>query len=260
MIAASMGLTGCGGDERYENVTADERVEVPAATVDPAQPRPASYDAWANRDRNAPFQTVKFGETLVRVPTGYIRLLDGPRPEQFDKRGSAALQTTLLLETLLPGFPTHDQYKNWKNPGGNNGVYVRFSKGPLAGGLGLVDEEAVLRHPIFQAILGSANNIDELNDLGLKQYSNQARPYADVVYIPVGDDFRAPNGDLMPMICTARPRSSGSACRVSYLAADGLSVDYSFPLQHIARWKEVRLFVLDTVQIERATHERATGS
>ncbi len=248
-LIAALLATGCGADKQYDNVSANGEVETPAAPVDPTPPRKASYDPWENRDRNAPFQTVKFGETVVKVPTGYIRLLDDPRPEQFDKRGSAALQTTLLLATLLPGFPTHDQYKNWKNPGGYNAVYVNFAEGSSKGRWDLVDEQAVLRHQFFYIILGSAPNVAELNDLRLKRYSNKARPYAEVVYIPVGDQYRAPNGDLMPIICPPRPRGSIDSCRVGYLAADGLSVNYSFPLQHLARWKEVRQFVLDTVQI-----------
>lgn len=248
MVAA---LAGCGADTQYDNESANAEVEVPAAPVDPTLQRPTSYDAWANRDRNAPFQTVKLGETVVRVPTGYIRLLDMPRPEQFDKRGEAALQTTLLLETLLPGFPTHSQYKNWKNPGGNSGVYVRFSEVSSASRLSLTDEEAVLRHQLFHMILGTAPRVEELSDLELKRYSNKASPHGEVVYIPVGDQYRAPNGDLMPIICPPRARSSIDSCRVGYLAADELSVNYSFPFQYLARWKDVRQFVLDTVQIVR---------
>jgi len=216
-----------------------------------------------SRDYTAPFQIVKFSKASVKVPSGYVRLLNDSLPADLTGQGLTATKTQLLLETLMPGFPTHDQYKDWKNPGGHNEVYIRFSDDPEIkfnpGTEAMINDDAVLRLPIVKAVIGNKYNYDELYDLGLRRYTSTLSPNSDVLYISQDINFRAPNGEIMPILCPARPRSNDK-CRVSYVAAESLSVAYSFPPQYLSNWKEIRQFVLDTVQVINWGHTANQGA
>ncbi len=251
---------GCGADKQHDNVAANGEVEAaPAAPVDPTPQRPTASDPWPNRDHTAPFQTMRFGETVVRVPTGYISLLNEANPA----KGQNA---SLSLRTRVPDFPMHDEEEKMLEDNRKKGikpsvysrVFVDIGFAPQVKDdrtqFGEVFNEAQLLERYFYS---RNNNVPlgppvEFPELGLKRYTGKALPDRDFVYTPIDDKIREPNGELIVFTCDPVPSdllSANALCSTGFKLTKDVGVGYMFPPYHLSRWKDIYKFVLNTVQI-----------
>lgn len=228
--------------------------EASVAPSPPALPKivpQISVDEWTGRDRNAPFQEVKFNRTTVRVPTKYILELRNGETNAWGQT-----YPMLWLETSYPEFPKNDQYEDY-NKRHPEKLYRRvfFKLSPNKN----VALKQTNPQQDFLSKLKTIYPTNEVrymgidNEFGLENYkvwSNEVNIYTAEFFVVTGE--KNLDGTDISFDCDVRPPSElhmPFVCRTGYPVAEDLAVSYSFPRRELANWKEIRNFVQHTVQI-----------
>jgi hypothetical protein len=256
LMAVSLGA--CGADKQSGDVSANGEVEVPAAPVDPTLPRPASYDPWASRDRNATFQTVKFGETLVRVPTGYIHIIRDSTAEQSGLVEGASI----ILEAPLPEL--RDRNEVLKEVALNGGVQAGYQRSRGSDYLQITiraaqkkrapkhsDSEIGYLQEMFPTREFKFVGFDTALDMSVYEYrlpsATQFSPY-EKYFIPRGD--RKPNAKYIVIGCDVFEGDPDRGLCSTGLSLGDAGISIRFPTKRLAMWKQIHKFVLNAVQID----------
>jgi hypothetical protein len=254
MLILGVLLTGC---DKATQQQSDRALAGQASNPVPSEEKP-------DRDWSQPYQLIPLGDAIIKIPTGYILMLDHGEGNSKGAKENVILQASIVLTPEgKPKFLTNKEMQKAATPYDsyrtirvdvNKGGYD-FKKGSFAS-----DERSVMEFAFSPYKEQDFSPPEDLIELGLKAYRHvlDVKENGKVVrsivtmatYFPLDTNFKMPNGRAFYLRCDAAPTDPKAAafCDASFVPKDRVLVHYTFPPQYLRYWKEIHQFVLNTLQ------------